>query len=114
MSYLRILVPALFLSIAVYTVIVVANHGTNLVPAYFADVFSLTWTGQFVADFTSYLVLSALWVAWRHDFSAAGIGLAALALVGGMLFFALYLLFAMQQAGGDPVKLLVGPQRSKS
>ena len=114
MSCLRILVPALFLSIAAYTAIVVADHGINLVPAYFTDVFSLTWTGQFVADFTSYLVLSALWVAWRHEFSAAGIGLAALALVGGMLFFALYLLFAMQQAGGDPVKLLVGPQRASS
>ena len=106
--------PALFLVIAVYTIIVVANHGTNLVPAYFTDMFSLTWTGQFVADFTSYLVLSAFWVAWRHEFSAAGFGLAALALVGGMLVFGLYLLFALKQAKGDPVKLLVGPRRSKT
>ncbi len=112
MSILRILVPTLFAAIAVYTVIVVAHHGTNLVPAYFTDIFSLTWTGQFVADFTSYLVLSAFWVAWRHEFSAAGFGLAALALVGGMLVFGLYLLFALKRAEGDPVKLMIGPRRT--
>lgn len=114
MPLLRPVAAVLFVVLAIYTIVVVANHGANLVPAYFADVFSLTWTGQFVVDFTTYLVLTALWVGWRHEFSGAGIVLALLALVGGMLFFALYLLFAVRQAKGDPAKLLLGPGRSGS
>ena len=65
-----------------------------------------------MVDFTTYLVLTALWVGWRHEFSGAGIALALLALIGGMLFFALYLVFALQQVKGDPAKLLLGPGRA--
>ena len=83
-------------------------------PACFATVFSLAWSGPFVADFTTDLVLSVLWIGWRHGFSAAGLGLAFLALLGGMVFFAPCLLFALRQAQSpcqaacrpEPIELL--------
>ncbi|MCR9137482.1 MAG: hypothetical protein NXI27_15910 [Alphaproteobacteria bacterium] len=112
MTILRTLCIALFAIVAIYTVIVVANHGANLLPVYFADLFSVTWTGQFVLDFTTYLVLSALWVAWRHQFSAFGIGLGLLAGVGGMPVFSIYLIVAIGAARGDVRVLLLGPARA--
>lgn len=112
MTVLRALCIALFAVMAVYTFIVVINHGVNLVPAYVADLFSGTWTGQFVADFTTYLLLSALWVAWRHHFTAAGIALAVLAGIGGMLVFSVYLIVAIGAARGDMRVLLMGPARA--
>lgn len=112
MTILRTLCIALFVVVAVYTVTVVVNHGANLVPIYFADLFSGSWTGQFVLDFSTYLLMSALWVAWRHQFSAAGIGFAVLAGVGGMLVFSIYLTVAIGAARGDMRVLLLGPARS--
>lgn len=112
MSFLRALCIALLAVLAIYTVIVVINHGANLVPVYFADLASWTWTGQFVLDFTTYLLLSALWVAWRHHFTPAGIGLAVLAGVGGMLVFSIYLIVAIGSARGDMRVLLLGPARA--
>lgn len=112
MSFLRSLCIALFVIMAVYTAIVIFNHGANLVPVYLGDLFSGTWTGQFVADFTTYLLLSALWVAWRHHFTAAGIGLAVLAGIGGMLVFSVYLIVAIGAARGDMRVLLMGPARA--
>lgn len=112
MTFLRSLCVALFVILAIYTVVVIFNHGANLVPVFLADLFSGTWTGQFVADFTTYLLLSALWVAWRHHFTPAGIGLAVLAGVGGMLVFSIYLIVAIGAARGDMRVLLLGPARA--
>lgn len=111
MSFLRVLSIILFVLLAIYTVVVITNHGANLVPVYFADLFSLAWTGQFVLDFTSYLLLSALWVAWRHEFSPSGIALGVAAGVGGMLVFAIYLIIAIGNARGDMTVLLMGRER---
>jgi hypothetical protein len=64
--------------------------------------------GQFNLDFMGMLTLSALWVAWRHRFSKAGLGLGALAFFGGSLFLSIYLLVVSRQSGGDMKELLLG------
>ncbi|QLC22929.1 hypothetical protein HFP51_12490 [Parasphingopyxis sp. CP4] len=114
MSAFRILLVALFLNILVYTAIVIGNHGANLAPDFLGDIVALAWPGQFNVDFTSFLILSALWVAWRHNFSPAGLALAVPALFGGMLFLAPYLLIASYAAKGDMRVLLLGSARAQA
>ena len=46
----------------------------------------MTWPGQFNFDFFGFLILSATWTAWRNQFSAPGLGLALVALFGGIPF----------------------------
>jgi len=108
MTAFRALLVAMFLSIAVYTASVVAEHGLNLLPVFFGDMMKLGWPGQFNFDFMCMLTLSGLWVAWRHRFSAAGLALGLCALFGGAFFLSAYLLVATQQANGDPARLLLG------
>ena len=104
---------ALFLAlIAVYTVFAISNDGFDLVTPFIGDIFSVGWSGQFNLDFMMYLILSALWIAWRHDFSGAGLALAAVASVGGMLFFAAYLLVQIGRAEGDVDRLVLGDRRA--
>ena len=86
MTILRPISAAFLIIIAVYTVIAISNDGFDLITPFIGDILALSWSGQFNLDFMMYLILSALWVAWRHDFSGAGIALAAVASVGGMLF----------------------------
>jgi hypothetical protein len=69
-------------------------------------------THVFNFDFLTFLGLSGIWVAWRHQFSAGGIALAVLAFFGGMVFLAPYLLYASVQAGGEAKVLLLGKGRS--
>jgi hypothetical protein len=111
MTAFRILLIALFLTVAVYTALVAGQHGLNLLPVFFGDIATMAWPGQFDVDFTSLLTLSALWLAWRHHFSAAGLALAVLGFFGGGLFLSAYLLFASFQANGDAKILLLGRRR---
>ena len=112
MTAFRILLIALFLNIIVYTAIVIGNHGANLVPDFLGDITALNWPGQFNADFMSFLILSALWVAWRHNFGPLGLALAVPALFGGIMFLAPYLLIASFAAQGDMRILLLGSARA--
>jgi len=112
MTAFRILLFALFLNIIVYTAIVIGNHGANLVPDFLGDIAAVGWPGQFNVDFTSFLILSALWVAWRHHFSPVGLVLAVPALFGGIMFLAPYLLIASYAAKGDIRILLLGSARA--
>jgi hypothetical protein len=68
----------------VYLVIIVAcrsvdtltvglTHGWNLLPVFPGDMVAMTWPGQLNADFSTFLLLSGLWLAWRHQFSVGGI-----------------------------------------
>jgi hypothetical protein len=68
--------------------------------------------GQFNLDFLSLLTLSAVWVAWRHQFSVAGLGLAALALFGGGLFLTAYLFILSVQSRGNVKEVLLGKPRA--
>lgn len=107
---LRIYLIAFFIMFAIYTLFVGSDHGWNLAPFAIEEIAGLTWPGQFTLDFSAYLVLSALWVAWRHKFTPVGIGLGLVASVGGILFLAPYLLYAISQADGDVKALLLGDQ----
>jgi hypothetical protein len=44
------------------------------------------WAGQFNADFMAMLVMPAIWLAWRNNFSKLGFFLAPVAFLGGAAF----------------------------
>jgi hypothetical protein len=106
------LLIVLWLFIAGYTGIVVANHGLGLLPIFFGDMATMTWPGQFNADFLSLLTLSGLWVSWRHRFSMGGIALGLLAFFGGAFFLTAYLLVVTGQSRGDMKEVLLGKERA--
>jgi hypothetical protein len=109
----RILLAAIFAIIAAYTAVVISRHGANLLPVFFGDMARLTWPGQFNLDFLSLLMLSGLWIAWRHRFTPAGILLGLCGLFGGGLFLSAYLLVQSFRTGGDMRALLLGPERAR-
>ncbi len=91
-----------------YTAVVVSNHGWGLLAVFFGDIATMGWSGQFNLDFLFMLTLSAIWVAWRHEFSTAGLALGALAFFGGAMFLTMYLLIVSWQVQGDMDELLLG------
>ena len=95
-----------------YTGIVMANHGVGLLDVFLGDMAAMGWPGQFNLDFTGMLTLSALWVAWRHQFSSAGLVLGVLAFFGGSLFLTTYLFIVSGQAKGDMKEVLMGKARA--
>lgn len=112
MTVLRVFLIFAFLAVAIYTVKVGLGHGWDLAAVFLGDLTAVNWSGQFNLDFLTYLWLSALWIAWRHEFSPPGIALALMASVGGMLFLALYLLVISFQTNGDLKSLLLGARRA--
>jgi len=104
----RALLVAMFILISAYTVVAVMNDGPQLFAYFLRDVAALGWPGQFNTDFSCYLLLSGLWVAWRQQFSASGIFLGVLASVLGIIFLSLYLLIASFRTGGDVRQMLLG------
>lgn len=112
MALFRLFLAAWLVVIVAYTSVTVANHGLDLLPVFFGDMAEMGWPGQFNLDFMGFLALSALWVAWRHQFSPAGLGLAVVAFFGGMPFLAAYLLVQSYRAQGDIRVLLLGPGRA--
>jgi len=111
MSYLRVLLIAIFVTIAAYTSVVIANHGMNLLPVFFGDMAKLSWPGQFNLDFMCMLTFSGLWVAWRHRFGVAGVALGLTAVFGGALFLSAYLFIESYRCGGDVRSLMLGANR---
>lgn len=97
-----------------YTAVTVSNHGMNLIPVFFGDIGKMAWPGQFNLDFLGFLALSAIWTAWRNNFSAAGFGLALIAFFGGMGFLTIYLLVLSYQTNGDIKEILLGTKRAKN
>ncbi len=112
MTAFRALLILLAVILIGYTAVVIASHGMNLVPIFFADIAAMGWPGQFNLDFLFMLTLSATWVTWRHGFSLAGIGLGLLALFGGSLFLTTYLFVVSLQARGDVKEILLGKARA--
>ena len=66
MRVLQGLLAALWMALAGYTGVVVAKHGVDLLPRFFGDIRAGDWPGQFNLDFLCFLILSALWTAWRN------------------------------------------------
>lgn len=94
--------------LTLYTGAVGLQEGWNLIPLFFQAMVDLNWQGQFNLDFSGFLALSAIWVAWRNQFSPAAWGLAVLAFFGGMMFLSIYLLFLLHQTQGSVIRLLCG------
>ncbi|HEX4849025.1 MAG TPA: hypothetical protein VFV30_12845 [Novosphingobium sp.] len=112
MTLFRLFLLACLIAIASYTSVTIASHGWNLLPVFFGDMAAMAWPGQFNLDFMCFLALTAIWVSWRHQFSAAGLGLGVLAFFGGMLFLSVYLLVQSGRARGDARVLLLGEARA--
>lgn len=112
MTGFRILLAAIFVAIVGYTLPVAAHHGLGLVPLFFGAIGEMTWQGQFNVDFACFLILSGLWVAWRHNFSPLGLALAPIASLGGATFLSAYLLIVSFQVRGDIAALLLGSRRA--
>jgi hypothetical protein len=107
----RTFLVVVFLVIAGYTLVVIANHGLNLLPVFFGDMKKMQWPGQFNLDFMCMLLLAGLWVAWRHQFSVAGVVFGLVGVFGGALFLSAYLLVESIRTKGDMRRLLVGTAR---
>lgn len=112
MQTLRFYLIVVIACLGTYTMIVGINHGWNLLPIFFADIAAMKWPGQFNFDFMTFLSLSAIWVAWRHQFSVIGLALGIVAFFGGMMFLAPYLLYASIQVKGNVKLLLLGEARA--
>ena len=112
MTLFRLLLALLFLVLLIYTLMVGAQHGWNLVPPFFSEIHALTWQGQFNLDFAGFLILSALWCAWRNNFSPLGWGLSVLGATGGILFLAAYLLTLSFLTKGNIKTMLLGTERA--
>lgn len=111
MTAFRILLIILLTMLIGYTGVVIAHHGLGLFNIFFGDIAVMDWTGQFNLDFMIMLILSALWVVWRHQFSGIGILLSVLALLGGSLFLTTYLLILSWQSSGNMKQVLLGKGR---
>ncbi|MEW6076744.1 MAG: hypothetical protein AB1724_02915 [Thermodesulfobacteriota bacterium] len=112
MKIFRVYLVILLIVLTAYTLMVANKHGWNLLPIFFSNIFEMSWSGQFNFDFMTFLSLSGIWVAWRHQFSAGGIILGVIAFFGGMMFLAPYLLYAAFQAGDDVTVLFLGKNRA--
>jgi len=114
MTAFRALLVVLWTIIVGYTAIGIVNHGIGLLSVFFGDMVAMGWPGQFNLDFMFLLTLSALWVAWRHQFSIAGLALGFLALLGGSLFLATYLFILSWLTKGDVKQMLLGKARAEA
>lgn len=108
----RVFLGTLLAVITIYTLAVVAEHGLNLFAVFFGDIGALGWPGQFNLDFLGMLMLSALWTAWRNEFSPKGLVLGLLALLFGAPFLAIYLLVLSVQSQGNLKEMLLGEARA--
>ncbi|MEM1114190.1 MAG: hypothetical protein AAGI11_19905 [Pseudomonadota bacterium] len=112
MLALRAFLAVFVTTLLIYTVTVANSHGWSFMPTFIGELRAMTWPGQFIFDFVGYLGLTALWVAWRHAFSPAGLLLALCAFFGAALFFFTYLLVVSFMVKGDARALLLGPSRA--
>jgi len=78
----RVLLVSLIGIVIAYTGIVVGTQGWDFGSVFFDDILAMKCPGQFNLDFSCLLLLAGLWLAWRHHFSALGVALGLLVLVG--------------------------------
>jgi hypothetical protein len=107
MTLLRIVLVVHLALLTAYTAVVIGNHGMTLFPVFFGDIAAMGWPGQFNFDFTGFLILSALWTAWRNSFSPLGLLLAVVAFFGGMAFLSIYVLI-LSLSARDIQEILLG------
>lgn len=104
----------IFLCVAGYALVVGISQGWDLFSVFFGDIASLSWSGNFNLDFFLLLSLVGTWIAWRHNFTLAGVFLALLTVFGGSMFVASYLLCISIAVNGDVYALLLGETRANT
>ena len=109
----RVFLLVMFVSVAAFTAVTTANHGIDVLPIFFGDMMKMTWPGQFNFDFSCFLIMSGLWVSWRHNFSIGGVLLGVVAAFGGALFLSMYLLVQSFLQDGDVAALMLGSKRAQ-
>ena len=108
MTRFRTVLIAMTVALALLTIAAIAQGGFDLLSPFVLPILAGTWQGQFNADFSCYLILSGLWMAWRGGFTRQSITLGLLAPPLGILFFAPYLLWLLGRCNGDIKRLLLG------
>lgn len=113
MTLFRTLLLVLLATVVIYTIPVLVDFGlASLLPNFFSEIHAMTWQGQFNTDFLGFLILSAVWTAWRHGFSGSGLGLGVVAFFGGIPFLTTYLLILSYQEQGDIPGMLLGVHKT--
>ncbi|MDF1822309.1 MAG: hypothetical protein P1U64_12080 [Alcanivoracaceae bacterium] len=112
MAIFRSFLVLVIVGILGYTGVVGVNHGWNLVPIFFGEMFAMTWSGQFNFDFMCFLMLSGIWTSWRSGFTPKGLALGAVAVFFGIMFLAPYLLYLSYKEDGDSIAMIVGPAKA--
>ncbi len=92
----------------VYTILAFKNDGTDLLSIFLSNIQSLNWNGQFNIDFSCYLVLSGLWIAWRNKFTTFSILFGVFASILGIMALAPYLLYLMMKENGNLKRVMIG------
>ncbi|MCU0375109.1 MAG: hypothetical protein MUF24_07360 [Chitinophagaceae bacterium] len=105
---LKALLVVQIILLLIATIAAVQQQGWNLFPIFIENVKALNWNGQFNLDFSCYLLLSGLWIMWRHRFAPSAVIGGAFAMVAGILAFAPYLLYLLFAEKGNLVKVLLG------
>jgi hypothetical protein len=112
MAVFRVLLVGMLLVLGGYTALVIGGHGLDLFPVFIGNILAVGWSGQFNLDFAFLLALTAIWIAWRHEFSVGGIALGALVTILGVLLLASYLLVVSLRAKGDARIMALGERRA--
>ena len=112
MILLRVLLAVMVIVVSAYTFFTLQIDGLALFEIAAGDLAAMGWRGQFVLDFVCYLLLSFIWIAWRHEFSLAGIVFGLLASQLGIIFFASYVIVVSLQCQGDMKQILLGERRA--
>jgi hypothetical protein len=112
MTLFRLLLVAIIATVGAYTVFVVGQHGMDFLTPFIGDIAKMGWPGQFNMDFASFLILSSLWLMWRHHFSPLGLLFGVVIFAGGAPFLCSYLLIVMMKDKADSAELLLGKSRA--
>lgn len=112
MVAIRTLAALMLVAVGIYTGFVVLAHGLDFLTPFVGNIVAVNWEGQFQLDFTCFLLLAALWVAWRHRFTGTGFACSLAPICGGILGFAAYLLITSLREDGDVASYLVGNTRT--
>lgn len=107
-TFLKVLLIIQTLGLLIYTAIAVQNDGANFLVRAQEFATSMTWMGQFTLDFQCYLILSALWISWRDQFSLNSIVIAIIAMTLGIIVLAPYLLYLLTKEKGDLKRVIIG------
>jgi hypothetical protein len=110
MRALQSLLCLLFIIIFAYTIAAASSGAEYPLPLIINEIIGLNWKGLYNLDFSSYLLLTALWICWRHRFTACAWLLAVCSIAGGMLFLAPYLFYQSTKMDGSIEGLLLGRQ----